>query len=129
MAGKAKQYGKKRESWAGSFQAKEPSPVLYTAEKKKARKGRFVFSSALFKEDNGYSVLCLDLDVASEGRTPENAKKNLAEAVDLYLETAIESNMPYLRPVPASEDPRKTKIANCRELFDIRADFSIRSHA
>ena len=74
---------------------------------------KLVFSNAIFKEDKGYSSLCLDLDVASQGRTVSEAKKNLLEAIDLYLETAIESNLPYLRPVPAADDPRRTKMENC----------------
>ncbi len=90
---------------------------------------RFVFSNAVFKEDNGYSSLCLDLDVASQGRTIDEAKKNLLEAIELYLETAIESNLPYLRPVPPSEDPRKTKMDHCVGIFDLKVALSIKAHA
>jgi len=35
----------------------------------------FVFTGVLIKEDEGYSVLCLELDVASQGETVEEAKK------------------------------------------------------
>jgi len=59
----------------------------------------FVFTGVLIKEDEGYSALCLELDVASQGETVEEAKKNIIEAVTLYLETAIESNLPIIRPV------------------------------
>jgi hypothetical protein len=30
------------------------------------------------------------------------------EAVTLYLETALENNLPWLRPIPWNEDPRIT---------------------
>jgi predicted RNase H-like HicB family nuclease len=90
---------------------------------------KFVFSNAVLKEDKGYSSLCLDLDVASQGRTIAEAKKNLLEAIELYLETAIESNLPYLRPVPAHEDPRRTKMDHCVEIFDLKVALSIKAHA
>ncbi len=40
------------------------------------------------KEGNGYVALCSELDVASQGDTIEEARKNLREAVELFLETA-----------------------------------------
>ena len=40
--------------------------------------------------EGGYSVVCTDLDVASQGETIEEAKKNIKEAVELYLESAEE---------------------------------------
>jgi len=52
------------------------------------------------QEEEGFSSLCLELDVASQGETIEQAGDMLLEAVTLYLETAVESNLPYLRPVP-----------------------------
>ena len=35
-----------------------------------------------------YVALCLELDVASQGPTVEEAKANLTEALSLFLETA-----------------------------------------
>jgi predicted RNase H-like HicB family nuclease len=40
------------------------------------------------REGEGYVALCPELDVASEGDTVEEAHRNLAEAVELFLETA-----------------------------------------
>ncbi|HUY24534.1 MAG TPA: type II toxin-antitoxin system HicB family antitoxin [Candidatus Saccharimonadales bacterium] len=40
------------------------------------------------REDGGYVALCPELDVASQGVTIEEARQNLAEAVELLLETA-----------------------------------------
>ena len=37
------------------------------------------------KEGRLYSALCLELDVASQGRTIAEAKKNIDEAIRLYL--------------------------------------------
>ena len=39
-------------------------------------------------EDSGFSALCPELDVASQGDTEDEAAENLREAVDLLLETA-----------------------------------------
>ena len=62
-------------------------------------KPAFVFTGSVIKEIEVYSSLCIELDVASQGDTKEEAKQNLLEAVTLYLETAIESNLPLIRPV------------------------------
>ena len=40
----------------------------------------------LWKEGNMYVSYCPELDVASCGETVEEAKKNLKEAIELYLE-------------------------------------------
>ena len=40
------------------------------------------------REGDGYVALCPELDVASQGDTVEQARENLKEAVQLFLETA-----------------------------------------
>jgi len=52
---------------------------------------RIIFT-ALIKEEaeGGYSVSCPELGVASQGETIKEAKKNIVEAVELYLESAKE---------------------------------------
>ena len=40
------------------------------------------------KEGNGYVALCPELDVASQGDTIEESRKNLLEAVELFFESA-----------------------------------------
>jgi len=40
--------------------------------------------------EGGYSVVCTDLDIASQGETIEEAEINIKEAVELYLESAEE---------------------------------------
>jgi predicted RNase H-like HicB family nuclease len=90
---------------------------------------RFTFTNALFKGEKGFWVLCLDLDVATQGSTPAETKKNLLEAIELYLETAIENNQPFLRPVPPEEDPRRTKLEGFVETFNLKIAFSVKAHA
>lgn len=40
------------------------------------------------REGNGYVSLCPELDIASQGDTIEEARKNLREALELFFETA-----------------------------------------
>jgi predicted RNase H-like HicB family nuclease len=46
------------------------------------------FSAVVEKEGAWYVALCPEVDVASQGRTIEEALHNLKEAVGLYLTTA-----------------------------------------
>ncbi len=39
-------------------------------------------------DESGFTALCPELDVASQGETEDEAAANLREAVDLLLETA-----------------------------------------
>ena len=43
-------------------------------------------SAILQKEGDWYVSLCPELDIASQGKTVEEAVSNLQEAVELYLE-------------------------------------------
>jgi predicted RNase H-like HicB family nuclease len=45
-------------------------------------------TAVISKEGNDYVALNPDLDIASQGDTPESALANLREAVDLFFETA-----------------------------------------
>lgn len=40
------------------------------------------------KEDDGYVALCPELDIASQGDSIEEARRNLQEALELFFETA-----------------------------------------
>ena len=46
------------------------------------------FTAILEKEEDGYSALCPELDIASQGTTLEEARDNLKEALTLFMETA-----------------------------------------
>jgi predicted RNase H-like HicB family nuclease len=87
------------------------------------------FSCVLLKQPRGFAALCLDLDVASEGATAAKAKRMLQEAVEIYLDSAIDNNLPYLRSVPPDEDPRKTESESIIESFNLRVDLSVQVHA
>lgn len=45
-------------------------------------------TAAIHREGDGYVSLCPELDIASQGETMDEARANLVEAVELFLETA-----------------------------------------
>jgi len=92
-------------------------------------RGQLVFTGVVVKEADGYSALCSDLDVASEGQTIDEAKKNLFEAVTLYIESALESNLPIIRPVPAEENPLSARREDAVEKFNIKVNLQVHAHA
>jgi predicted RNase H-like HicB family nuclease len=89
----------------------------------------FVFTGIIWKEDGAYSPLCPELDVASQGKTSAEARKNLFEAATLHLEGLFEDGLPYLRPVPASEDPRNVFSAESLKVFKFKVDVAIKAYA
>ena len=46
------------------------------------------FTAIIEREDNAYMALCPELDVASQGDSIAEARDNLREAIELFLETA-----------------------------------------
>ncbi|BAU65555.1 hypothetical protein STA3757_29430 [Stanieria sp. NIES-3757] len=51
------------------------------------------FTAIIEKEDDVYVSLCPELDIASQGSTIEEAKQNLVEAIELFLEVADTSEI------------------------------------
>ncbi len=87
------------------------------------------FTGLVIREPTGFSSLCPELDVASQGSSISEAKAMLREAVTGYLEACFESNLPYLRPVPQSDDPRRTDPQTVVSTFRIRVDLAVKVHA
>mgnify|MGYP006293193841 CR=1 FL=1 len=46
------------------------------------------FTAVIWREEAGYVSKCPELGVASAGDTPDEAKRNLQEAISLYLDNA-----------------------------------------
>jgi len=46
------------------------------------------FTAIIEREGSGYVSFCPQLDIASQGDTVEDARKNLIEALELFFETA-----------------------------------------
>ena len=76
----------------------------------KKANGKVDFTVSIKKEDKWFVAHCVELDVASQGRTVAEAQKNIKEAVQLYLEenpeqvcllkepVRIESVSTYVKP-------------------------------
>lgn len=45
------------------------------------------------REDNGYVSLCPQIDIASQGESVEEARKNLIEAIELFFEIASQEEI------------------------------------
>lgn len=51
------------------------------------------FMAIIEREGKGYVALCPELDIASQGGTVEEARRNLTEALELFFETADASEI------------------------------------
>lgn len=89
---------------------------------------RFTFTGVIFHEAARFSSLRPELDVASAGATSAEAKSMLSEAATLHLEGAIEDGLPYLRPVPAAEDPRRVVPDAVVEQFRFTVDVTVHAY-
>ena len=50
------------------------------------------------REGNGYVALCSELDIASQGTTVVEARENLKEALELFFETASDTEIQQRLP-------------------------------
>ncbi len=51
------------------------------------------FTALLEREGDMYVSLCPELDIASQGKTIEESRDNLREAIELFLETASQNEI------------------------------------
>jgi len=52
------------------------------------------FSATVWREGEWFVSQCLDVDVASQGQTEEEALANLREALELHFEPAVATHPP-----------------------------------
>ncbi len=52
------------------------------------------FAATVWREGNWYVSQCLELDIASQGETAEEALTNLREALELHLEPPRATRLP-----------------------------------
>jgi len=55
------------------------------------------FNAVIFKEGEWYVPQCLDVDVASQGETDDEALKNLNEALLLHFTPPVATLIPNVR--------------------------------
>ena len=58
-----------------------------------------IFSASVWREGDWYVAQCLEVDVASQGESEEEALKNLREALELYFEPPGPSIAPQVRTI------------------------------
>jgi len=51
------------------------------------------FTAVIERDDDWYVALCPELDIASQGRSVEEARHNLIEAIELFFESASPSEI------------------------------------
>ena len=59
---------------------------------KKVKKFYQSLTALVFKEEKWYVAKCLEVELASQGKTKKEALKNLKEALELYFEDEKEIN-------------------------------------
>lgn len=79
------------------------------------------FTAVIKREGNDFVALSPELDIASQGNTVEEAKKNLAEAIELFLEAAdfTETQSRLLEKIGLAEaicEGRQNKFASEEEI-------------
>jgi predicted RNase H-like HicB family nuclease len=57
------------------------------------------FTASITREDGWYVARCLEVEVASQGKTEEEALRNLQEALALYFSPPVAGELPELRQV------------------------------
>ena len=51
------------------------------------------FTAVIERDDDWYVALCPELDIASQGKSAEEARRNLTEAIELFFEVAFPSEI------------------------------------
>ena len=51
------------------------------------------FTAVIERDEDWYVALCPELDIASQGKSVEEARRNLIEAIELFLEAASPSEI------------------------------------
>lgn len=59
------------------------------------------FTASVWQEDDWFVAQCLEVDVASQGESEEDALANLKEALELYFEPPTPTVAPHIRSLEA----------------------------
>lgn len=62
------------------------------------------FTASVWREENWYIAQCLEVDVASQGETEEEALENLEEALELYFEPPTATLAPQIFQIQVNID-------------------------
>ena len=59
---------------------------------------RRTITACIVQEDVWFVAQCLEVDIESQGETPEQAVTNLQEALELHFEASTATVLPQVRP-------------------------------
>jgi predicted RNase H-like HicB family nuclease len=71
----------------------------------------YKLTAVIEREDSGYVGLCPELDIASQGDTVDEARANLLEAVEGFLEVASEDEIQGRLPSEIHVESLEVEIA------------------
>ena len=73
------------------------------------------FTASVYREDDAYVAQALEVDVASQGESVDDALANLREALELYFEPPVATVAPQIHrievEVPAGTDVPVARVA------------------
>jgi predicted RNase H-like HicB family nuclease len=58
-----------------------------------------IFTASVWREGDWYVAQCLEVDVASQGESEEEAIENLREALELHFEPPVATAAPHIRTI------------------------------
>jgi predicted RNase H-like HicB family nuclease len=58
-----------------------------------------VFTTSVWREGDWYVAQCLEVDVASQGESEDEAITNLREALELHFEPPVATVAPHIRTI------------------------------
>jgi predicted RNase H-like HicB family nuclease len=61
-------------------------------------------NASIVQEGDWFVAQCIEVDVASQGQTEEEALANLREALELYFEPPTPTIVPAIRPIEVDID-------------------------
>jgi predicted RNase H-like HicB family nuclease len=59
------------------------------------------FTATVWQEGDWYVAQCREFEIASQGRTKDEALNNLAEAIELHFESPVAAIMPEVIAIEA----------------------------
>lgn len=66
------------------------------------------FTASILQEEELFIAQCLEIDIASQGKSEDEAIENLREALELYFEPPCPTVMPKLRKFEVSIGANET---------------------
>jgi predicted RNase H-like HicB family nuclease len=81
------------------FTSRELAPVRPKTLDETIESMKRPFAATVWREGNWYVSQCLEIDIASQGESEEEALVNLAEAIELHYEAPQATRPPKVRTI------------------------------